>query len=237
MNGSVPLFLYQQRLPIVLLNILLAVLIIGSVWRLFGRRTALMSAVLIALDPFYLSDSRVNRAEAVLTGLITLSILTLIFYYRRPRWRYLIISGIFGGLSFLTKIQALVILPAVALIGLSIYISKRDAIEQKKTQPYSLLFTSYFLLKFGLLWGGAAFLVWFLLWPAMWVTPLETLTLVYDYTTRKVGAEGVNLFFMGQTYADADPGFIFYPFVFLMRVTPLALLGLIFLPLASFQSK
>lgn len=221
-------FLYQQRLPIVLLNILLAVLIIGSVWRLFGRRTALMSAVLIALDPFYLSDSRVNRAEAVLTGLITLSILTLIFYYRRPRWRYLIISGIFGGLSFLTKIQALVILPAVVLIGLSIYISKRDAIEQKKTQPYSLLSTSYFLLKFGLLWGGAAFLVWILLWPAMWITPLETLSLVYNYTTRKVGAEGVNLFFMGQTYADADPGLIFYPFTFLMRVTPLTLLGLFF---------
>jgi hypothetical protein len=70
----------------------------------------------------------------------------------------------------------------------------------------------------------------------MWVIPLETLTLVYDYSTRKVAAEGVNLFFMGQTYANADPGLIFYPFVFLMRATPLMLLGLVFyvLRLTSF---
>lgn len=221
-----PAFLYQQRLPLVLLNIMLALGIVGAVWRLFGRRIGLVSALLIALDPFYLSDSRVNRAEAVITGLITLSILALIFYYRQPRWRYVIISGILGGLSFLTKIQALTILPAVALIGLFIYAGK--ASEEGKT--YSLLSIFFSLLKFGLLWIGAAGLTWFLLWPAMWVIPLETLTLVYDYTTRKVGAEGVNLFFMGQTYADADPGFIFYPFVFLMRLTPLALLGLFLYP-------
>lgn len=221
-----PAFLYQQRLPLVLLNIMLALGIIGAVWRLFGRRIGLVSALLIALDPFYLSDSRVNRAEAVITGLLTLSILALIFYYRQPRWRYVIISGILGGLSFLTKIQALTILPAVALIGLFIYASR--ASEEGKA--YSLLSVFFSLFKFGLLWAGAAGLTWFLLWPAMWVISLETLTLVYDYTTRKVGAEGVNLFFMGQTYADADPGFIFYPFVFLMRVTPLALLGLFLYP-------
>jgi len=222
-------FLYQQRLPIVLLNTLLALGVIGAVWRLFGRRTALLSAVLVALDPFYLSDSRVNRAEAVLTGLITLSILALIFYYRRPRWRYVIISGILGGLSFLTKIQALAILPAIALIGLFIYSSRESEIGSQKTTPYFLLPTPYSLLiKFGMLWAVAAGLTWVLLWPAMWVSPLETLSLVYNYTTRKVGAEGVNLFFMGQTYADADPGLIFYPFAFLMRITPVTLLGLIF---------
>jgi hypothetical protein len=255
-------FLYQQRLPIVLLNTLLALGVIGAVWRLFGRRMALVSAVLVALDPFYLSDSRVNRAEAVLTGLITLSILALIFYYRRPRWRYVFISGILGGLSFLTKIQALAILPAIALIGLFIYsrrgsqciqFSRSEArpraergrtwacwllkfgsteseIGSKKAIPSSPLRvpTPYSLLKFGLLWAVAAGLIWVLLWPAMWVNPVETLSLVYDYTTRKVGAEGVNLFFMGQTYADADPGLIFYPFAFLMRITPVTLVGLIF---------
>ncbi len=182
----------------------------------------MLSGILIALDPFYLSDSRVNRAEAVITGLITLSMLALIFCYRQPRWRYVIFSGLLGGLSFLTKIQALAILPAVALIGLFIYGSRAS----EKGKPYPLLPTSYFLLLFGFVWAVAAGLTWFSLWPAMWSTPLETLTLVYNYTTRKVGAEGVNLFFMGQTYADADPGPIFYPFTFLMRAAPLALLGL-----------
>ncbi len=225
-----PAYLMQQRLPIVLLNTALALALVWAVWRLFGRRVALIAGILIALDPFYLSDSRVNRAEAVIAGLMTLSMLALIFYQRQPRWRYVIISGIFGGLSFLTKIQALAILPAIGLVGVIIFYGRRKAEGGKRKlssfipTPYSLLPTAYFLL----LWGAAAGLTWFLLWPAMWVRPLDTLSLVYDYTTRKVGAEGVNLFFLGQTYADSDPGLIFYPFVLLMRITPLALLGLTF---------
>ena len=214
-------YLSQQRLPIVLFNTGIALAIIWAVWRLFGRRVALVSGLLIALDPFYLSDSRVNRAEAVITGLMTLSILFLIFYYQQPRWRYVIISGVLGGLSFLTKIQALAILPIVATTALLIFL-KDESGKSIKSKDFILLPSA-----FSLIWLLAAAFTWLLLWPSMWVTPLETLTLVYDYTTRKVGSEGVNLFFLGQTYQDADPGLLFYPVVFLMRITPLVLLGLI----------
>ncbi len=212
-------FIFQQRLPIVLLNTAIALAILAAVWRLFGKRAALVGGILIALDPFYLSDSRVNRAEALITGLMTLSVLFLIFYDRKRQWRYVILSGIFGGLSFLTKIQALSILPVVALVGLMIH----WPLTSKNGIPHSLIL----ILKFGALWAASAVAVWVILWPAMWVTPLETLTLVFNYTTRKVGAEGVNLFFMGQTYQNADPGMLFYPVVLLMRLTPLALVGLL----------
>jgi hypothetical protein len=80
-------YLFQQRLPLVLLNTIITLGIVGVVWSLWGKRVALISGVLIALDPFYLSDSRVNRAEAVITGLMTLSVLFLIFYYQKPRFR------------------------------------------------------------------------------------------------------------------------------------------------------
>ena len=231
--------LMQQRLPIVLLNTALALAIVWAVWRLFGKRTALVSGLLIALDPFYLSDSRVNRAEAVITGLMTLSMLYLIFYYRRRHFRYVLISGVLGGLSFLTKIQALVILPVVALAGFLIYVDPLPSIAPRLRgngragssknpggirQTLRVSFPA--VLKFGAGWAAAACLTWLVLWPSMWVTPLETLTLVFNYTTRKVGAEGVNLFFLGQTYRDTAPGILFYPVVFFMRITPLALLGL-----------
>jgi hypothetical protein len=241
-----PAYLAHQRLPIVLLNIIITLAVVGAVWRLFGKRVALVSGLLIALDPFYLSDSRVNRAEAVITGLMTLSVLALIFYDRQRQLRYVIMSGVFGGLSFLTKIQALALLPAIALTGLLICFSSEriDAscrVENTKRhsllptpsnarRSHSLLPTPYSLkqlVKFGVVWILAAGMTWFILWPSMWVTPLKTLSLVYDYTTRKVGAEGVDLFFWGQTYQNADPGPLFYPVVFFMRLTPLALLGLI----------
>ncbi|MCG3206819.1 MAG: hypothetical protein FOGNACKC_00418 [Anaerolineae bacterium] len=216
-------YLYQQRLPIVLLNTALALAIIWVTWRLFGRRVALLSGLLIALDPFYLSDSRVNRAEAVITGFMTLSILFLIYYGRKKQFRYVLLSGICGGLSFLTKIQALAILPAIALAGgWIVFADKSDgsawSLNKERVRRLGEL---------GIAWALIAAATWVALWPAMWVTPLETLDLVYGYATRKVGAEGVKLFFMGETFEDIDPGPIFYPFVLLMRTTPLTVLGLL----------
>ncbi len=224
-------FLFQQRLPIVLLNTIIALAIVWLTGQLFGKRVALVGGLLIALDPFYLSDSRVNRAEAIITGLMTISILFLIFYYQKRRFRYVIISGIFGGLSLLTKIQALAIAPAIALSGFLIYFEPGS---KKRNYPsFPLSYSLKQLIKFGSAWIAAAGLTWFILWPSMWVTPLKTLSLVYNYTTRKVGAEGVSLFFLGQTYHNADPGPLFYPIVFFMRITPLALLGLIGAALAG----
>jgi len=232
-------YLMQQRLPIILLNTILALAIVWAVWRLFGKRVALVSGLLIALDPFYLSDSRVNRAEAVITGLMTLSVLSLIFYDRQRRFRYAIISGILGGLSFLTKIQALAMLPALGLAGLLIGLGgwRRQGLAVRgqgsgvRSQELGIrnqvIPQVRLLVWLGLGWAVAAGLTWLILWPAMWVRPLETLSLVYDYTTRKVGEEGINLFFLGQTYQDSDPGLLFYPVVFFMRITPLALLGLL----------
>lgn len=224
-------YLVQQRLPVVLLNTALALAVIWAVWRLFGGRVALLGGLLIALDPFYLSDSRVNRAEALITGLMTLSMLSLIFYARKRQFRYVIISGIFGGLSFLTKIQALAMLPAIALTGLWIYFD--DARSGRLWPPRRE--NVWRLIWLGVGWAVAAAVTWVVLWPSMWVTPLETLSLVYNYATHKVGAEGVKLFFMGETFEDTDPGPIFYPLVFLLRTSPLTLLGLVGAALLSWR--
>ena len=70
--------LWLQRFPVVLVNTLLVVIIFLYLRRLFGRWVALLAAIFISLDPFYLSDSRVNRAEALVTGLMMLSLLALI---------------------------------------------------------------------------------------------------------------------------------------------------------------
>ena len=236
-------FLAQQRLPIVFLNTGLALATVWAIWRLFGRRVALVSGVLIALDPFYLSDSRINRAEAVITGLMTLSVLAMIFYYRRPRWRYVILSGFLGGLSLLTKIQALIILPVVAVTGFLIY---KDDLKQvwtlsgqgkRQTGSMTRLLHLKGVVWFGVVWALAAGLTWTIVWPAMWVMPGETLAQVYDYATHMSGAGGAHVFFLGRTFEDADPGLLFYPLVFLLRITPLTLVGLIGLSIAWFTTR
>ncbi len=207
----------SQRFPIVMANTLLVVGIFLYTRRLFGDRAALLAAVFISLDPFYLSDSRVNRAEALLTGLMTLSLLAFVAAHRLPKQSHLIISGIFGGLAWLTKSQSLVLLPIFGAISLLAWL------KTERTWRAAL----YCWVTRLLIWVLVAAAIFAILWPAMWTVPDQTFGLMFSYLTRKVGTEGVKLFFLGDLILDEDPGLLFYPITLMLRVTPLVLIGLV----------
>jgi hypothetical protein len=211
-----------QRLPIALFNGTLALLIALYAGRLYGRRVGVVTLILVALNPFYLADSRVNRAEAVITGLLTLCVLALVDHRRTRRLRPLVLSGILGGLAFLTKIQGLVILPVVGVTLLLANLTSRPPLHAGERGGRGVR-----LIMSAALWLLAAAVTWSILWPAMWVRPLDVLSLVYEYATRKAGAEGVNVFFAGRHFLDTDPGGLFYLVVILFRLTPLTLVGLV----------
>jgi hypothetical protein len=206
-----------QRFPVVLANTLLVVVIFLYVRMLFGSRVALLAAVFISLDPFYLSDSRVNRAEALLTGLMAISLLAWIAAHRWRDWRHLLASAISGGLAWLTKSQALILLPIFGIISLLWW--------QRAEDDWRVVLRHWAGTIAG--WTFLAAAAFVLLWPATWTVPGATFGLMFDYLTRKVGPEGVKLFFLGQLVLNEDPGLLFYPLTFLLRVTPLTLSGLL----------
>ncbi len=214
--------LWLQRFPVVLTNTLIVVLLFIYIRRLFNRPVALVAAILICLDPFYLSDSRVNRAEALLTGCMTLSLLTWLDFLRHEQtpkgqsW-HLFISGLFGALSFLTKLQALVLLPILACLTFIWY--------WQTYADWVTILRHWFWVMIG--WGFIVLALFMILWPATWTAPQDTFTLMYHYLTRKVGEEGVNIFFLGQIWINEDPGWLFYPVIFILRLTPLTFFGLI----------
>ena len=206
-----------QRFPVVLANTLLVVGIFWYTRHLFGRRVGLLAAVLISLDPFYLSDSRVNRAEALLTGLMSLSMLALLTWLRWQRQRHFVASAIFGGLAWLTKSQALVLLPMFGAITL-VWFLRRESTWQAGLRRAVMVMLG---------WTALAAVTFVALWPATWTVPGPTFSLMERYITRKVGEEGVKLFYLGRTILDEDPGLTFYPVIFILRVTPLTLAGLL----------
>ncbi len=232
-----------QRFPIALANTLLVVIIFLYVRKLFSQPTAsftllrvdLLAAIFISLDPFLLSDSRVNRAEALLAGLMTVSLLALIAALRKGAggWRSkgvgekspllpypptpLLISAFVGGLAALTKLQALVLLPMFGVIV--IFWSLRQETRWQRALWRSIVWMSA--------WTAIAALTFILFWPAAWTVPGDTFALMSKFLTRKVGQEGVKIFFLGRTVLDQDPGLLFYPIIFILRVTPLTLIGLL----------
>lgn len=214
----VPQHLADQRLGVVVANTLLVLLAYLLIRRAFGLKVALVSGVLIALDPFYLTDSRVNRAEAVTAGVTFASLLLFILYVREGRRRWLLLSGAAAGLACLAKIQALLMVPLLGLIALFYYL------RAAPTDPAARRLGRW--AGTMALWGLALGLAFWLAWPAMWVAPGATLRLVYDYATEQSGAIGVNLFFLGRVVRDQDPGPLFYPLAFALRANPLVLLGM-----------
>lgn len=205
-----------QRLPVVFVNVLLVVIIFSYLKRLFGAKTAFLAGIFISLDPFLLSDSRLNRAEALLAQLMFISLLALLLHLRDKNPRHLFLSILFGGFACLTKLQALLLLPMLGAISL-IWLVKDNPAYRRFLPAWIKLIAA---------WTVGVGLVFALLWPAVWIVPADTFALMANFLTRKVGEEGVKLFFLGKTVLDDDPGWLFYPVIFILRVAPLTLIGL-----------
>jgi 4-amino-4-deoxy-L-arabinose transferase-like glycosyltransferase len=213
-------FLDQRRLLLGIVNGGLVVWLYLLVRRLFGKWIGLAAGILLALDPFLLSESRVARVEALSAGLVALSVVSLMLYFQERRWRWLTWSGILGGLALSTKSQNLLLVGSVGL-ALAGYWLWRARGEGWMPSLRRLVVT-------GLSWLFVAILIFVLIWPAMWTDPQVALRLIADYASiHATDPEYQELFFLGRTVVGRDPGALFYVVVLLWRMTPLCLIGLI----------
>jgi 4-amino-4-deoxy-L-arabinose transferase-like glycosyltransferase len=211
----------QRRLPMALANAGLVVLVYFYVRALYGRGVAMVAALLIGLDPFYLSDARTMRGDSLMAGFMTLSALALLLACRRQSWRQLVFSGVMAGLALLTKMSALpiIIFGMITLAGYGLANLWRTG--DKMDVP--LRGFGQNSLKAVLLWLAAALLTCFALWPALWAAPDQIWQKMALFTAES--ADGRPTYFMGQhTETELLP--LFYPVTFFFRATPLTLIGL-----------
>jgi hypothetical protein len=116
-----------------------------------------------------------------------------------------------AGLALLTKIPALIILPWIGVVAGVGFAWNRNW---------------QFWTKALLIFGLATAVTFIVLWPAMWVAPVETVKLIIheSFVMGEVGL-GRDTFFLGEV--GRDPGWFFYPYVLAFRLTPLICLGLV----------
>ncbi len=214
-------YLAFVRFPTVLLTSACVVGIYFFTRRLFNQGIALLSAILLALDPYYLAHSRVIHQDALMTSFMILSVSGFLVYLDRGRsWLYLIFSGVMAGLAFLTKSPSLFLGPYLGALALAIYLTR---VRKQRVLEWQGL------VRFGgglALWLLIACFLFVLLWPAMWLDPLNTVAEVISKAmTRVASPYGKDNFFMGHPVSD--PGLLFYPVVTLFKLTPLTLSGLL----------
>ena len=185
--------------------------------KLFAERVALLGAILLALEPFYLALSRVLHLDALVTSFMALSLLSLLICLERTQPSPLLVfSGITAGLGVSTKISTLLLVPFAGLTALAVYLAdfryKKEVRRQKALQLAVIL----------AIWAGVAGLTFTLVWPAMWANPSAALRRLLGGSSELAEA-GHKQFFLGQVVDD--PGPWFFPVTFLFRASPLTLLG------------
>jgi hypothetical protein len=197
--------------------------VLGIYWlatRLFGRRVGWLGAFLIALNPWFLAESRVFRAEAFAAGFMVLSILAWLVYLKESRWTFLVLSGVMAGWAMLTKVSSAFLVPIVALLFLLDWLlgANEDKLAGLRTTVSRLA-----------LWGGVAVATFWLGWPSMWINPgppLQTILIKGLSIARHTSAWHGDVFFLGQLW-PGDPGPLFYPVVVAFGTTPVVWIGLV----------
>jgi hypothetical protein len=146
--------------------------------RLMDWPVAFSAGCLLALDPFYIAHSKLIHVDGLLASLMLVSALFLIVHLQEDKLAYLLLSGVFTGLAFLTKSPAAFLIPyAALLIVLHQFVCQRSA-PGKALEARSWSKRLWEAARSLGLWSLVATCIFFLLWPAMWVTPGKTLSAV-----------------------------------------------------------
>jgi hypothetical protein len=202
-------------LPLVLL---ISLGVVGTYFllrRLFGAQVAAVAGLLLALDPYYLAQSKILHLDGWMATLMLLSALVLLLYGRERRARWLVLSAVLGGLALLTKPTALFLVP---FSGLVLLVNAARSAQQSWIRNLQSLISNLFV------WLLIAALVYFALWPAMWVDPVRALQAVEVGLIRHAStAHDSPTFFLGQVTYE-DPGPVFYLVSMLFRTGEVALL-------------
>ncbi|MCC9074532.1 glycosyltransferase family 39 protein [Litorilinea aerophila] len=216
------------RTFIVLANALVLALAFWYAWRLLGLLPATLGFALIAFSPFHSALSRLMHPDSLLSTFLLFTALAYLHYLHRGRRPLdLLIAGLGAALTILTKTPGIFLFPLLGLYGLV------DHVVQVVGTPgwrWRDLVWGRTLVRFVAplaVWVLIFALFYFLMWPALWVAPVDTLREVLDISgDYALQGHSSPIFFDGRII-NGDPGSLFYPVTYLWRSTPPVLLGLL----------
>jgi 4-amino-4-deoxy-L-arabinose transferase-like glycosyltransferase len=236
-HGKNPLvLLWWARLIQLLVNVFLLIVAFFLLRFLLDEWVALAALLLTSFAPYLFGQSRMLNHESMVGLFSLIAILAMTAYlFRTPKVGLLILSAGSAALANLTKSSAIVLLPVIAVIIFVWAISQWRG--QKKTA--SLLLSSF---KIFLLWLGILVLVYFVVWPGMWVAPGKMLYEVYG-NAFSYAFQGARLSVVQEVqpshFSLISTGSAVFDFLVSIawRTTPITWLGLVFAVIFLFSKN
>jgi len=155
-------YLFFWRLPIVIFNLCMLFLIYYFLEKLLSKHHALLTIMLIALNPIIIGVSQIVNPDATLWSVSFLSFITFFLYIKTNYKKYIYYSGFFLGLALLSKFSAAILYP---IFILTIYF---EYLIYKRTVEHFFTRLSHMLQLFA-----ASIAVYTLFFPATWTNPRQ----------------------------------------------------------------
>jgi len=168
---------------------------------LFGRSTAAIYGFLISLEPYFIGINRWFHLSSMEAFFSITSVLLLLVFLKREKFRYLLLSGIFAGLGLLTKMTVFItVMFSILLLFYGVYEGKIR---------FKVLF----------LYMVAAAMTFFVFFPALWVAPLFVFSNMYSAVFNAVFSD-----IRGEIFTLPQKIF-YYPIILAFKLSPLILLA------------
>lgn len=216
-------FLTSARVVVAVVNALGVVAVYWLARPLLYTFSALLAALLLALDPFVAGLAGLLHVDALMTSGATISLLALALGVRAAHLgqaharRWLALAGAAAALAVLTKSPALLLGPVAALVLLL-------AAWRGAPTPADRLRR---LLADGLVWLAAFGVTAIVTFPALWASPLRVAQALTSNANRHVEEALRPTFFLGSVAFDHGP--LFYPVTLAWRLGPVVFAGLLIL--------
>ncbi len=177
-------YLFWWRLPILIFNFLMLFFIYHFTKKLLNKDSALLTTGLIALNPVVIGISQIVNPDATLWSVGFLSFITFFLYLKTNNKKYLYYSGLFLGLSLISKYFASILYITFFLTIYLEYLFNKISRNQ--------LFKRYtdILILFGI-----SIFTYTVLFPATWVNPLQIFSGTIGSSILEPGIKYLALFF------------------------------------------
>ena len=178
-------YLFWWRFPILIFNFLMLFFIYHFTKTLLNKNSALLTTGLIALNPVIIGISQIVNPDATLWSVGFLSFITFFLYIKTNNKKYLYYSGLFLGLSLISKYFASILYITFFLTIYLEYLFNKISRDQ--------LFKRYtdILILFGI-----SIITYAIFFPATWVNPLQIISGTIGSSILEPGVKYLILFLL-----------------------------------------
>ncbi|MDQ3524913.1 MAG: glycosyltransferase family 39 protein [Chloroflexota bacterium] len=187
----------------------------------FGAPVASVGGLLVAFDPFLIAHDRLLHIDGMVAVASFASIMALLRYLDSPdHVGYLVLSGGFAALAWLTRAPAILL---VGVAGMAFLVLAVRRYRSGGASPGQVITSVAWPVA---VWALSALVTTLLAWPALLAAPGMVVDQMSSYILDAAqGGHEAGIFFYGET-VRGDPGILYYPIAILWRMTPFVAAGL-----------